>query len=105
LEEIEMAVAYLYPSTSVGGSKLYDDIKRDLGEDPPDGLILHVAGLTSAGEMQIFEVWESEDARTRFSEKLFPAFARHGFDPFKGPEPIRLDVHNMMGRAAVKDRP
>ena len=95
-----MAVAYLYAGHM--GTKHYDDMSKDLGGEAPDGLVLHVAGLTKAGEMQIFEVWESEDARTQFAEKLFPVFARHGFDPAKAPEPIRWEVHHMVGRGALK---
>lgn len=95
-----MAVAYLY--RGVGGTKQYDDINEDLGGEPPEGLILHLAGITETGEMQIFEVWESEDARTRFAEKLSPVFARHGFDPAKAPQPIRVDVRNMVGTGLVK---
>ena len=90
----------LYPA--IDGTKLYDEISKDLGGEPPEGLVLHMAGLTKAGEMHFFEVWESEDARTRFAEKLFPVFARHGLDPGKAPQPIRMDVHNMVGRAAIK---
>jgi len=101
LEEIEMAVAYLYPGIS--GMKQYDDVSKDLGGEPPEGLVLHLAGITETGEMQIFEVWESDDARTRFAEKLFPVFARHGFDPAKAPQPIRMDVHNLMRKGVVKD--
>jgi hypothetical protein len=100
LEEIEMAVAYLY--LGVGGTKQYDDISQDLGGEPPEGLVFHLAGITETGEMQIFEVWESEDARARFAEKLFPVFARHGFDPARAPQPIRMDVHSVMGKGVVK---
>lgn len=91
-----MAVAYLYES-SLGGTQQYDDILNDLGDEPPEGLMLHVAGIAEAGKLRIVEVWESDAARDRFGERLFPVFARHGFDPAMAPQPIRIEVHNMIG--------
>lgn len=59
-------------------STSWDDYQRvtdQLGEDVPDGLIVHVAGRHEGG-VRIIDVWESQDAFARFGEsRLMPAVA------------------------------
>ncbi len=45
----------------------YEAIRKEL-VDPPNGLILHVAGPTEEG-FRIIEVWESEEACARFARQ------------------------------------
>ena len=47
----------------------YRAFAEALGEDVPDGLILHVAGRTDEG-FRIIAVWESREARERFDSGL-----------------------------------
>jgi hypothetical protein len=37
-------------------------------DDPPEGLIMHSAAVTSEGEMRVLDIWESRDAHDRFLE-------------------------------------
>lgn len=47
--------------------------KAGVETDPPQGLIIHTAGMVD-GELQIVDVWESQDAADRFGqERLMPA--------------------------------
>ncbi|MDQ6836163.1 MAG: hypothetical protein M3016_08245 [Actinomycetota bacterium] len=47
--------------------------KVGIEADPPDGLILHTAGLVN-DQLQIVNVWESSEAAERFvNERLMPA--------------------------------
>ena len=75
----------------------YDRLNGEIKEDP-DGLILHTASEHGGG-MRIIDVWESEDAWTRFrDERLGPAIAKVvGPDAMaQGPPPLdAMDVHNM----------
>jgi hypothetical protein len=43
----------------------YGPFADALGDDAPEGLILHVAGRTDEG-FRIIDVWESREARERF---------------------------------------
>lgn len=50
-----------------------------LGDERPEGLIVHAASETAAGEVEIVDVWESAEALQRFAqERLFPAFEAAG---------------------------
>jgi hypothetical protein len=54
---------------------MYRAVQEKVGvdADPPAGLILHTAGEID-GELQIVDVWESQDAADRFgNERLMPA--------------------------------
>jgi hypothetical protein len=77
----------------------YDRVTAELGDDPPEGLIVHVAG-EHGGKVRIIDVWESQDAFLRFQEeRLGPAIAKvMGPDAMaQGPPPTEpLEVHNMM---------
>ena len=56
----------------------YERVQEELGEEAPEGLIVHVAGPTPRG-FRIIDVWDSEDAWERFlRERLEPARERAG---------------------------
>src|SRR5205823_5605813 len=78
---------------------IYDRVTAELGDDPPAGLIVHTAGTHGNG-VRIIDVWESEDAWTRFrDERLGPAVAKVvGPDAMaQGPPPVdAMEVHNML---------
>jgi hypothetical protein len=48
---------------------LYRRIKEGLGEDPPKGLISHVAVERQEGGLRYIDVWESEADWDRFAEE------------------------------------
>jgi hypothetical protein len=54
----------------------YERLAAALGDDVPEGLIVHVAGPTDSG-FRIIDVWESQEAWERFrNERLRPAVRR-----------------------------
>src|SRR3954454_22256321 len=62
--------------------EIYEEIMADLGDEPPTGLIVHVAQVLDSGQMRYLDVWESEAACQHFTEeRLHPvvgrALARH----------------------------
>ena len=60
----------------------YDAVQKvlDMAGNRPDGLILHTAAETSSGEVQIVDVWESNEAIDAFvQQRLMPAFAQTGY--------------------------
>lgn len=76
--------------------EIYRDIIADLGDQPPEGLIVHVAQVMEDGHLRYLDVWESEAACERFTEeRLHPvvgrALARHRFR-LDGEEPPRQPV-------------
>jgi hypothetical protein len=51
----------------------YDAVAALVGQEPPEGCLVHIAGPTASG-WRVFEVWNSEDEQKRFQERrLNPA--------------------------------
>ena len=51
----------------------YEKVQQALGDELPDGLVLHAAGEVD-GHWQAVSVWESREAFARFREqRLYPA--------------------------------
>jgi hypothetical protein len=92
------------------GVDVYDEITAGLGDQPPEGLIVHVAQVMDDGHLRYLDVWESEAACERFTEQRLhpvvgPVLARHQVQPDR--EPPRLPVHIAdvwVGTAAVESR-
>ena len=92
-----MKVAYLYPASAAADETYRAILGRVLANGKPAGLVLHVAGRDKVGQLQILEVWESEEAHDRFGEQaLFPLFKEYGIDVSQGPGPGRLEVTNLI---------
>jgi hypothetical protein len=54
----------------------YEKVAREVGDEPPPGLIVHAAGEEN-GRWRGVDVWESEEAYNRFrDERLLPAVKR-----------------------------
>ncbi len=71
----------------------YDTTTRELeeaGAGAPDGRISHVA-LETGGEIQVFDVWESEAAFEAFGSTLVPILSAAGIELN---EPMVARVHN-----------
>jgi hypothetical protein len=52
----------------------YERVQQAVGDQPPEGLICHVAGEQPDGNWQSVSIWESEEHFNRFrDEKLLPA--------------------------------
>jgi hypothetical protein len=74
----------------------YARIKQGLGDEPPKGLISHVAIDLPGGGLRYVDVWESEDDLARFTEdRLHPvvhALLGEVFGDQLPPEPERLTM-------------
>jgi hypothetical protein len=47
---------------------MYTSVSDQLGDDPPQGLIVHLAFETATG-MRVVDLWESEEDFDRFTEQ------------------------------------
>jgi hypothetical protein len=77
----------------------YDAVnaKIGLGDDPPEGLIVHAAASGEAPGFVILEVWESSDAYERFaSERLGPAIAEVTQGQAGEPDREVYQLHNLI---------
>jgi hypothetical protein len=55
------------------GWDVYGQVANAFGDEVPDGLIYHAAGVQENGNWQSVSVWESEDDFNRFrDERLMP---------------------------------
>jgi hypothetical protein len=73
----------------------YDDAIRRLeaaGAGAPEGRTYHVA-LETNGEIQVFDIWESQAAFDAFGQTLVPILSELGVDPG---EPMVSPVHNVI---------
>jgi hypothetical protein len=93
-----MAVAQV---SSAPSRELYDAVLKHLGldEQRPEGLIVHAASELPSGEVQIIDVYDSEDALRAFAEsRLFPAFAAAGVGDLamSGPRPVSYPTFDLV---------
>ena len=75
---------------------VYRRILDGLGDDPPKGLIVHLAVERPEGGLRYVDVWESEADWDRFAEErlhpvVHPLLARR-FDGNVPPEPERIPL-------------
>jgi len=73
----------------------YDEAIRKLqeaGAGSPAGRTYHVA-LESDGMIQVFDIWESQDAFEAFGQTLVPILSELGVDPG---QPMAAEVHNVI---------
>ena len=89
-----MALGYYF--TPAGFSKeTYDEALKQLdaaGAGAPEGRSLHVA-LETDGQIQVFDIWESQEAFEAFGSTLVPIMAGLCTDPG---EPMVAQVHNVI---------
>jgi hypothetical protein len=89
-----MALAFYFTPSGFTPEK-YDDVIRRLnaaGAGAPEGRSYHVA-LESNGEIQVFDIWESQEAFDAFAPTLLPILAEVGADPG---QPAVAPVHNLI---------
>ena len=84
---------------------MYQRIREGLGDDPPKGLIVHLAVQQPEGGLRYFDVWESEEDCDRFAQErlhpvVHPLLSGLFGDNFP-PEPARnpLPVVHLWGSA------
>ena len=72
----------------------YDQVNAKIGEDPPDGLLVHTA-TEMGGSMRIVDVWESAEKFEAFGETLGPAVESVMGEGGPGPQPEIQELHNL----------
>jgi hypothetical protein len=89
-----MALGFYFQPSGFTQDK-YDEAISKLeaaGAGAPEGRSYHVA-LETNGEIQVFDVWESQEAFEAFGATLMPIMASVGADPG---EPMVSRVHNLI---------
>jgi hypothetical protein len=89
-------VAYAFTQDVPIDAALYARIMEGLGDEPPPGLIVHVAVERPEGGLRYYDVWESEDDWDRFGrERLHPVvhgLLRERFGDRMPQEPARTEM-------------
>ena len=89
-----MAVGLYFTPSGFTKDK-YDEAIRKLkeaGAAAPRGRTYHVA-LESDGAIQVFDIWESQEASEAFGQTLIPILSELGVDPG---QPMAAEVHNVI---------
>jgi len=89
---------------------IYNEIVAELGDEPAEGFILHLAQVLDDGHLRYIDIWDSESTCERFTkERLHPAvgraLARHHIR-LPGGEPPRhlLQIAHMWIPKAINSR-
>ena len=87
-----MALGFYFTPSGFTPENYDEAIKRleAAGAGAPEGRTNHFA-LESNGEIQVFDVWESQEAFEAFGATLVPIMAELGADPG---EPMVAQLHN-----------
>ena len=89
-----MAIGFYFTPSGFTQDK-YDEAIGKLeaaGAGAPEGRSYHVA-LETNGEIQVFDIWESQEAFEAFGATLVPIMTELGADPG---EPMVARVHNVI---------
>jgi hypothetical protein len=89
-----MAIAMYFNPPSFSAAQ-YDDVDAALDEAgvrAPAARTVHVC-FGEGDNLQVFDVWESQEAFDAFGETLMPILAERGIDPG---EPMVAPVHNII---------
>jgi hypothetical protein len=91
---MDMALGFYFTPSSFSPST-YNDVLTRLeaaGAGAPPGRLYHVA-LETDGQIQVFDVWDSQESFEAFGATLLPIMAELGADPG---EPQVSPVHNII---------
>jgi hypothetical protein len=89
-----MALGFYFSPSGFTQEK-YDEAISKLeaaGAGAPEGRTYHIA-LETNGDIQVFDIWESQAAFEAFGATLLPIMAEIGADPG---EPMVARVHNVI---------
>ena len=89
-----MALGFYFTPSSFTPAQ-YDDALDRLeaaGAGAPAGRLYHVA-LETDGQIQVFDVWDSQESFDAFGETLVPIMTALGADPG---QPMVSQVHNII---------
>jgi hypothetical protein len=74
----------------------YDQVNEKLGDETPQGGILHAAVDLGGGKMRAIDVWESaEDYQSFVQDKLIPAIAEVNPDAPQAQEPEIREIYDL----------
>ena len=90
-----MAIGVYFEHSGFTPEKYGETIRQleAAGAGAPDGRTEHVA-LESGGEIQVFDIWESEAQLNAFGEKLIPILTGLGVEV--GPPGRHAQIHNVI---------
>ncbi|CAN5233951.1 hypothetical protein BH24ACT1_BH24ACT1_07340 [soil metagenome] len=97
-------MAYAFTQDVPIDAAVYKRVLDGLGDEPPKGLIVHLAFERPEGGLRYFDVWESEEDCDRFAEeRLHPVVhpllsSRFGNEFPPEPERIPLSVIHVWQR-------
>jgi len=89
-----MALGIYFAPESMSSAQ-YDDVTSRLeaaGQGAPAGRLYHVA-FSGRGGLEVFDVWDSQEAFDTFGQTLMPILAEVGVDPG---QPQIAEVHNII---------
>jgi hypothetical protein len=92
-----MAISVYFGEANFTAKTYAEVIKRleKAGLGMPKGRLYH-ASFGKEDNLQVFDVWESQETFAKFGETLLPIMAEIGYKP---PTPMFLPVHNtIIGR-------
>jgi len=89
-----MALSFYFASQSFSAAQYDDAISRldAAGAGSPPGRSYHCA-FSAGPNIQVFDVWDSQEAFEKFGETLMPILGELGVDPG---EPMVAEVHNVI---------
>jgi len=89
-----MALGIYFAPKSLSSAQYDDVISRleEAGQGAPAGRVYHVA-FSGRGGLEVFDVWESQEAFDTFGQTLMPILAEVGVDPG---QPQIAEVHNII---------
>ena len=89
-----MAVGIYFPEANFTSKQYGEVVKRleQAGEGMPKGRLHHTC-FGDENNLQVFDVWESQETFDKFGEKLLPIMAEIGYEP---PVPMIAPVHNII---------
>jgi hypothetical protein len=76
---------------------IYEEIVAGLGDDPPEGLVVHITQVLDEGHLRYLDIWESQAACERFTQERLhpvvgPVLARHHVRPDREPERRPVEI-------------
>ena len=91
---VDMALGMYFTPSSFTPARYDDALKRleEAGAGSPPGRLYHVA-MKADGQIQVFDVWESEASFQAFGKTLLPIMKDLGADPG---QPQASPVHNII---------
>jgi hypothetical protein len=89
-----MALGFYFTPSSFTPAQYDDAVSRleAAGAGAPAGRLYHVA-LETDGQIQVFDVWDSQESLDAFGETLVPIMTELGADPG---QPMASKVHNII---------